>query len=168
MLTFTFVHCVEPVSYQFEPSLRHQNKDIENQRPETGAQNRPDIAQNRENRVTETRHPLANSRECRTKFCKPDMAQRDGAGWLPFLDTYRTMCRAPETSLSANFGGCAGITLRRLAMTACVRCGRAARADVSVPPGPISEVNLFRDGKRVIDLNAEISDGALNLRVAEQ
>jgi hypothetical protein len=24
------------------------------------------------------------------------MACRDGTGWLPFLDTYRTMCRAPE------------------------------------------------------------------------
>jgi len=34
-------------------------------------------------------------------------------------------------------------------------------------PG-ISEVHLFRDGKGVIDLNAEISDGALNLGVAKQ
>jgi hypothetical protein len=37
---------------------------------------------------------------------------------------------------------------------------------VSDPPGPISEVDLFRDGKRVIDLNAEISGGAFNLGVA--
>jgi len=39
---------------------------------------------------------------------------------------------------------------------------------VTVPHGPISEVNLFGDGKSVIHLNAEISDGALNLGVAEQ
>jgi hypothetical protein len=31
-----------------------------------------------------------------------------------------------------------------------------------------SEVDLFRYGKGVIDLNAEISDGALDLGVAEQ
>jgi hypothetical protein len=37
---------------------------------------------------------------------------------------------------------------------------RSARLD--------SEVDLFRYGKRVIDLNAEISDGALDLGVAEQ
>ena len=35
------------------------------------------------------------------------------------------------------------------------------------PPGK-SEVHLFRNGKGVIDLNAEIPDGALNLGVAEQ
>jgi hypothetical protein len=38
----------------------------------------------------------------------------------------------------------------------------------TAPPGPISEVDLFRDGKGVINLNAEIPDGALNLGVAEQ
>ena len=31
-----------------------------------------------------------------------------------------------------------------------------------------SEVHLFRNGKGIIDFNAEISDGALNLGVAEQ
>jgi hypothetical protein len=29
-------------------------------------------------------------------------------GWLPFLDTYRTMCRAPRPRFSAAFGGCPG------------------------------------------------------------
>jgi hypothetical protein len=48
------------------------------------------------------------------------------------------------------------------------RRGRDARAEREAPPGPISEVNLFGDGKSVIHLNAEISDGALNLGVAEQ
>jgi hypothetical protein len=50
-------------------------------------------------------------------------------------------------------------------MTARVERGRRSGHD---PPGPISEVDLFRDGERVIDLNAEISDGAFNLGVAEQ
>jgi hypothetical protein len=31
-----------------------------------------------------------------------------------------------------------------------------------------SEVDLFRDGKCIVDLNAEIPDGALNFGVAEQ
>jgi hypothetical protein len=38
----------------------------------------------------------------------------------------------------------------------------------SVPPGQITEVDLFGDGKGVIDLDAEISDGALDLAMAEQ
>src|SRR5262249_39155748 len=29
-------------------------------------------------------------------FCKLDIVHRDPTAWLPFLDTYRTMCRAPE------------------------------------------------------------------------
>jgi hypothetical protein len=49
-----------------------------------------------------------------------------------------------------------------------LRGAREIGRNVSAPPGPTSEVNLFRDGKSVIDLNAEISDGALNLGVAEQ
>jgi hypothetical protein len=39
---------------------------------------------------------------------------------------------------------------------------------VSAPPGPISEVDLFRDRKSVTDFNAEIPDGAFNLGVPEQ
>ena len=35
------------------------------------------------------------------------------------------------------------------------------------PPGK-SEVHLFRNGKGVIDLDAEMPDGALNLGVAKQ
>jgi hypothetical protein len=40
---------IEPVSTDFEPSLWHHNADIENWRPETGARNRLDIAENSEN-----------------------------------------------------------------------------------------------------------------------
>src|SRR5205823_4921327 len=55
---------VEPVSCEFEPSLWHQNTDIENSRPETGARNRSDITENQEKRASETRHRLANPRKC--------------------------------------------------------------------------------------------------------
>src|SRR5262245_30971784 len=65
-----------------EPSLCDQNTDIENSRPEIGARNSPDIAQNRVNRVAETRQHLANSRECRDYFFKLDTAHRDPTGWL--------------------------------------------------------------------------------------
>jgi hypothetical protein len=53
-------------------------------------------------------------------------------------------------------------------MTACKGAGETLERNVSPPPGPISEVNLFGDGKSVIHLNAEISDGALDLGVAER
>ena len=53
--------------------------------------------------------------------------------------------------------------------TACVwGRGGGLRAERSRSARADSEVNLFRDGKSVIDLNAEIPDGALNLGVAEQ
>ena len=43
------------------------------------------------------------------------------------------------------------------------RLGRAC------PPCPgTSDVNLFRYRKRVVDFDAEIADGAFNLRVAQQ
>jgi hypothetical protein len=35
-------------------------------------------------------------------------------------------------------------------------------------PDRSSELNLFRNGKGVIDVNTETPDGALNLGVAEQ
>ena len=73
-----------------------------------------------------------------------------------------------KASFSADFGGGAGVRLRLVAMTACMRRGEMLGRNVTVPHGPISEVNLFGDGKSVIHLNAEISDGALNLGVAEQ
>ena len=40
--------------------------------------------------------------------------------------------------------------------------------NASAPPGPTSEVDLFRDRKGIINLDAEIPDGTLNLAVAEQ
>ena len=42
--------------------------------------------------------------------------------------------------------------------------GRAAIA----LPRVISDFNLFSDGKRVIDLNSEVSHRTLNLRMSEQ
>jgi hypothetical protein len=42
------------------------------------------------------------------------------------------------------------------------------RAERACPARLGSEVHLFRDGKGIIHLNAEISDGALDLSVAEQ
>lgn len=78
---------VEPVSCEFEPSLWHQNTDIENRAPETGARNSSKGAQNRENSASETRLRLANLRECRDYFCNPDMAHRDGTCWLGWEDS---------------------------------------------------------------------------------
>ena len=45
--------------------------------------------------------------------------------------------------------------------------GRVFGRNGPAPPGK-SEVHLFCNGKGVINLNAEIPDGALNLGVAEQ
>src|SRR5262245_3277192 len=80
--------------FEFEPSLCHQNADIENSRPETGTRNWPDISQNREICATETRDGLANSPECRANFCEPDMPHRDPvclAGWGARIRTWE--CR---------------------------------------------------------------------------
>jgi hypothetical protein len=75
------------VSREFEPSLWHQNTDIENWRPETGARNWSDGAENRENGASETRHRLANSRKCRAYFCETDMPHKDRTGWLGWSDS---------------------------------------------------------------------------------
>jgi hypothetical protein len=56
--------------------------DIENWRPATRAGNWPDVGQNPENRDSEIPQRLANSRECRANFFEPDIACRDGTGWL--------------------------------------------------------------------------------------
>src|SRR5262245_24073433 len=93
---------IQPFSCEFEPSLWNQDTDIENRRPETGARNQPNIAHYRENRVTETRHHLANSRECRGNFCKPDMSQRDGAGWLGRQDSNLGMAESKSDHFSCN------------------------------------------------------------------
>jgi hypothetical protein len=44
--------------------------------------NWPDVSQNPENRDSEIPQRLANSRECRANFFEPDIACRDGTGWL--------------------------------------------------------------------------------------
>ena len=61
--------------------------DIENRRPETCAGNWSDVAQNAENCAAEFPRRLANSRVCRAYFCEPDIAYRDGTGWLGRQDS---------------------------------------------------------------------------------
>src|SRR5204863_210578 len=51
---------VEPVLCEFEPSLWHQNTDIENSRSETGARNGRHISENQEKDASETRDRHAN------------------------------------------------------------------------------------------------------------
>jgi hypothetical protein len=51
-------------------------------RPEARAGNWSDVTKNSENYASEIPHRLANSRECRAYFCEPDIACRDGTGWL--------------------------------------------------------------------------------------
>jgi len=48
-----------------------------------------------------------------------------------------------------------------------VSASRVFGRNGSAPPGK-SEVHLFRNGKGVINLNAEIPDSALNFGMAEQ
>jgi len=45
------------------------------------------VAQNPENCAAEIPQRLANSRECRAYFCEPDIACRDGTGWLGRRDS---------------------------------------------------------------------------------
>ena len=78
---------IEPVSAQFEPSLRETYTDIENWRPETVAQNSSAAAENRENYASETPRRLANSREYRMYICKSDMTYRDPTDWLGWRDS---------------------------------------------------------------------------------
>ena len=40
------------------------------------------LTQNSEDYASEISQGLANSRECRAYFCEPDIAYRDGTGWL--------------------------------------------------------------------------------------
>ncbi len=80
----------EPVSCEFEPSLFDQNLDIEHSRTETGTRHWPDVAQNGEKIASETRHHLANSRECRANSRKQDMPCRDRTGWLVWEDSNLT------------------------------------------------------------------------------
>src|SRR6266511_1508456 len=99
---FTVAYCVDPVSYEFEPSLWHQNADIENSRSETCARNWPDVTENQEKLAAETRHHLANWRECRTNVCEPDMPYRDGAGWLGRQDSNLGIAESKSTPFCSN------------------------------------------------------------------
>ena len=78
---------VEPVCYKFEPSLCHQNTDIEISRSETGARNGRHITENQEKCAAETPDRDANARESREYFCRPHMPHRDGTGWLGRQDS---------------------------------------------------------------------------------
>ena len=69
------------------------------------------------------------------------------------------------TRFSADFRGYPGVALRRLGRS--VRIGGYSGGTDPLRPDRL-DVHLFRNGKGVIDLNAEIPDGALNLGVAEQ
>jgi hypothetical protein len=73
---------VEPVSCTCEPSLSDQDTDIENSRPETRLRNRREVAPKSKKRRKRLPTCPINSRKCRANFCKPDMAHRDGSGWL--------------------------------------------------------------------------------------
>ena len=76
------------------------------------------------------------------------------------------MCLAPEPAFR-HILGCPGVTLRRLSNK--LGWGGEGHSGGTHPLRPgRSEVDLFRDGKGVIDLNAEIPDGALNLGMVEQ
>jgi hypothetical protein len=65
-----------------EPSLWHQNTDIESCRPETGAENAPDGAEHLVRAAEETRQRRGNARESRSNFAKPEIGIRDRTGWL--------------------------------------------------------------------------------------
>src|SRR5262249_39947671 len=64
---------------------------LENSRRETGERNRPVAPENSENCGSETTRPLVKSRECRTYFCRPDIARRDRTGWLGWEDSNSEM-----------------------------------------------------------------------------
>ena len=65
--------------------------------------------------------------------------------WLPFLGTYRTMCRAPDPAFRLILEDVRELPSNDGLRDAEETYGR----NVSAPPGPISEVDLFRDGKCV-------------------
>ena len=92
--------------------------------------------------------------------------ERAAGGWLPFLDTYRTMCRAPEPAFRRILED-----MRELRFAAkngrLIWGGRQSSGAFPLRPCE-SDVDLFGDGKGVINLNAKIPHGALDLGVAEQ
>jgi hypothetical protein len=57
--------------------------DIENWRPETRSGFWSNVTHYAENCASEIPQHLTNFRECRAYFCEPDIAYRDGTGWLP-------------------------------------------------------------------------------------
>ena len=73
---------IEPASTEFEPSLWHQNTDIEGWRPETGARNWARAEKIADVWVTETWGRRANARECRHYLFGSDIAGRDRTAWL--------------------------------------------------------------------------------------
>ena len=47
---------------------------------------------------------MANSRECRANFCEPDIAYRDGTGWLGRQDSNLRMSRFVHDGLATLHG----------------------------------------------------------------
>jgi hypothetical protein len=94
---------IEPVSTHLELNLWHQNADIDNWRPETGALNSSGAAKNRKNCASETQQRLPNARECREYFCSLDMAHRDWTGWLGRLDSNQGMAESKSAALPLGY-----------------------------------------------------------------
>jgi hypothetical protein len=71
-------------------------------RPETRAGNWSDVAQNSGNCATEIPQRLANSWEYRGRFCEPEIAYRDRAGWLGRQDSNLCISESELLGLASN------------------------------------------------------------------
>src|SRR5262249_47098347 len=96
------VWAFEPVSFEFEPSLLHQNTNIEISRSETCMKSAGHRRKSRKWR-SETRDRLANSRECRVNFCGADMYPRDRTGWLGREDSNLRMAEPKPAALPLGY-----------------------------------------------------------------
>ena len=76
----------EPVSAVSDQVSEHHRRILKISDQKLAREISRDVAQNPENCATETPQRLANSRECRAYFCEPDIAHRDGTGWLGCQD----------------------------------------------------------------------------------
>jgi len=75
---------IEPVSAQFEPSLRGIKSDIENCGAETRSRMSSGATENAETWASETAQRHANRRECRSFSEVRHMSHRDRTGWLGY------------------------------------------------------------------------------------
>ncbi len=86
----------EPVSACNRTSLRSTEMEIGKWRAETGARNPRPKDENARNCRPETGGSQPNSREYQRFSPTRKNQPGDRTAWLPFLDTYRTMCLAPQ------------------------------------------------------------------------